>query len=209
MAEIIRIHPDNPSERQLLRVLQVLQEGGVIIVPTDTVYSFACDLLRPKAIERMARIKGLKQKEHDFSIIFNDLSHLSHYTKPIDNSSFKVLKRCLPGPFTFILEAGNAVPKLFYSSKKTIGIRIPLHPTPTKLVEMLDRPLVVSSVHDPDDEVLEYATNPELIDEKFGKQVDLIVDGGLGDIHASTVVDLRSGSAEVLREGKGDIALLG
>jgi len=207
MAEILRIYPDNPSEKLLLRVLSVLQDGGVIVYPTDTVYSFGCDLMRQKAIERIAKIKNIKPKEADFSIIFNDLSHLSNYTKPIETSTFKALKRCLPGPFTFILEANNAIPKLFNSGKKTIGIRIPDHRIPRMLVEKLGRPIIASSVHDPD-ELIEYTTNPELIDEKYGKLVDLIIDAGYGDNHASTVVDATQLNLEIIREGKGSLELL-
>ncbi len=207
MAEILRIYPDNPSEKLLLRVLSVLQDGGVIVYPTDTVYSFGCDLMRQKAIERIAKIKNIKPKEADFSIIFNDLSHLSNYTKPIETSTFKALKRCLPGPFTFILEANNAIPKLFNSGKKTIGIRIPDHSIPRMLVEKLGRPIIASSVHDPD-ELIEYTTDPELIDEKYGKLVDLIIDAGYGDNHASTVVDATQLNLEIIREGKGSLELL-
>jgi tRNA threonylcarbamoyl adenosine modification protein (Sua5/YciO/YrdC/YwlC family) len=207
MAEIIRIYPDNPSEKHILRVLSVLQDGGVIVYPTDTVYSFGCDLTRQKAIERIAKIKNIKPKEADFSIVFNDLSHLSNYTKPIETSTFKTLKRCLPGPFTFILDANNAIPKLFNSGKKTIGIRIPDHPIPRLLVEKLGRPIIASSVHDPD-ELIEYTTDPELIAEKYGKLVDLIIDAGHGDNHASTVVNATQLNLEIIREGKGSLELL-
>jgi tRNA threonylcarbamoyl adenosine modification protein (Sua5/YciO/YrdC/YwlC family) len=204
MAEIFKIYPDSPSEKAIRRIVDVLQDGGIIVYPTDTVYSFGCDLLRQKSIDQVARIKGIKPKEADFSIIFNDLGHLANYTRPIESSVFKTLKRSLPGPYTFILEASRAVPKIFGSNKRTIGIRIPDHPIPRLLVEVLGRPIIASSVND-QDEVIEYTTDPELINEKYGKQVDLIVDCGYGDNHASTVVDMTSGEAVVLREGKGSL----
>jgi len=203
MAELIRVHPDNPSERSLRKVLEVLLKGGVIVYPTDTVYSFGCDLFQPKAIERIARIKGIKPEKADFSIVFDDLSHLSRYTRHVDTPTYKILKRCLPGAYTFILEAGSEVPKLFGANRKTIGIRIPDHMVPRTLVRLLEHPMIASSVHD-EDEILEYTTDPELIAEKFDKLVDLVLDSGPGDLFASTVVDLSSGSPEIIRIGKGD-----
>lgn len=207
MAEIVKVYPDNPSEKSLRRIVEVLQDGGIIVYPTDTVYSFGCDLLRQKSIEKVAKLKGIKPKEADFSIVFNDLGHLSDYTRPMQSSVFKTLKRSLPGPFTFILDASNAVPKIFGSSKKTIGIRIPDHPIPRAIVELLGRPLIASSVHD-SYEVIEYTTDPELIAEKWGHAVDLVVDCGYGDNHASTVVDMTSGEPILIREGKGDLELI-
>ncbi|MBI1315764.1 threonylcarbamoyl-AMP synthase [bacterium] len=203
MAELVRIYPDNPSERALGKVLEVLRSGGVVVYPTDTVYSFGCDLFQPKAIERIARIKGIKPEKADFSMVFDDLSHLSRYTKHVETPTYKILKRCLPGPYTFILEASGQVPKLFGANRKTIGIRIPDHSVPRAIVALLEHPIIASSVHD-EDEILEYTTDPELIAEKYDKLVDLVIDSGPGDLFASTVVDLSSGSPEIVRVGKGD-----
>jgi tRNA threonylcarbamoyl adenosine modification protein (Sua5/YciO/YrdC/YwlC family) len=207
MAELIKIYPDNPNPKEIKKVIDVLNKGGVIIYPTDTVYSFGCDVTKTKALERIARIKDIKLEKANFSIIFYDLSHLSDYTKQIDTSTYKTLKRALPGAFTFILEATNTIPKLFKSKRKTIGIRIPDNNIPREIVNQLGNPLVATSVHD-EDEILEYTTDPELILEKYGNLVDLVIDGGYGDNDASTVVDLTGGDIEVIREGKGDLNLL-
>lgn len=207
MAEIVHIHPDNPQESALEKAVKVLEEGGLIVYPTDTVYSFGCDLRQPKALERLARIKGLKVEKADFSIVFHDLSQLSQYTRQVDTPTYKMLKRCLPGAYTFILPANAEVPRLFKSKKKTIGIRIPDHSIPRALAQKLGSPLVASSVHD-EDEILEYTTDPELIAEKYGKQVELVVDGGMGNQYASTVVDLSGSEMRILREGKGSVDLL-
>lgn len=207
MAELIRIHPDNPSERQMNRVVECLRDGGVIIYPTDTVYSFGSDLRKSKGLERIALIKGIKPEKANFSIVFDDLSHLSEFTKPFENHHFKLLKRCLPGPYTFILNASNQVPKLFQSNKKTIGIRIPDHKVPREIVRMLGFPITASSVHD-EDKLLDYTTDPELIKENYDKVVDLVIDSGTGDLSASTVVDLTTNEIEIIREGKGTLDLI-
>lgn len=207
MAEIIRIYPENPNPKDIDRVVEVLDRGGVIIYPTDTVYSFGCDINKGKAIDKVARIKGLKPEKAEFALIFPDLSILSAYTKSVDTPSYKILNRCLPGPFTFILKAGSAIPKIFHRKKKTIGIRIPDNSIPREIVKALGRPIIASSVHD-EDEIIEYTTDPELIAEKYGHQVDLVIDGGIGDLFASTVVDLSEGYPEVIREGKGDLDLI-
>ncbi len=207
MAEILKIYPENPNPRAISRVVEILEQGGIIVYPTDTVYSFGCDIRKPKAIEKVARLKGLKPEKAEFALIFPDLSFLSAYTKSVDTPTYKILNRCLPGPFTFILKAGSAIPKIFQKKKKTVGIRIPDNAIPREIVKALDRPIIASSVHD-EDEILDYTTDPELIAEKFDNQVDLVIDGGLGDLYASTVVDLSEGEAEVIREGKGDLSLL-
>ena len=207
MAEQIRVYPENPSIKTIEQAVAVLRSDGIVVVPTDTVYSFACDLRSVKAMRRLARIKGLKPKEAEFSIVFDELSRLSQFTRPIPSSAFKTLKRCLPGPFTFILPASRSVPKLFEANRKTIGIRIPHHNIPRALAAQLDGPLVVSSVHDPD-EVIEYTTDPELIAEKYAQQIELVLDAGYGDNSASTVVDLTEGHPELIRSGKGDTRLL-
>ena len=207
MAELIRIYPDNPNTKELEKVVKVLSRGGVIVYPTDTVYSFGCDISKPKAIDRIARLKGIKPDKAEFAIIFYDLSNLSEYTKSVDTPTYKILKRCLPGPFTFILNASNAIPKFFQKKRKTIGIRIPDNNIPREIVSLLGKPIIASSVHD-DDAILEYTTDPELIAEKFDREVDLVIDGGIGDLYASTVVDLSNGEVEIIREGRGDISLL-
>ena len=207
MAELIRIYPENPNPKDIERVVEVLDRGGVIIYPTDTVYSFGCDINKPKAIEKVARIKGLKPDKAEFALIFPDLSILSSYTKSVDTPTYKILNRCLPGPFTFILKAGSAIPKIFHRKKKTIGIRIPDNSIPREIVKALGRPIIASSVHD-EDEIVEYTTDPELIAEKYDHLVDLVIDGGIGDLFASSVIDLSEGYPEIIREGKGDLALL-
>lgn len=207
MAELIRIYPENPNQREIEKVADVLRKGGLVIYPTDTVYAIGCDLTRPKALERVARIKGLKLEKANFSLIFYDLSHLADYTKQVSTPTYKLLKRALPGPYTFILEASNAVPRIFKNRKKTIGIRIPDNNIPRAMVESLGNPIIATSVHD-EDEILEYTTDPELILEKYDNLVELVIDGGFGDHEASTVVDLTSGEAEVIREGKGDLSIL-
>lgn len=204
MVELLRIYAENPQPKAIQKTIDILQDGGVVVFPTDGVYSFGCDLMQPKALERLARIKGNKLAKSDFSVIFYDLSHLSDYTKQVDTPTYKLLKRALPGPYTFILKANNTTPRLFQSKKKTIGIRIPDHNIPRLIAQELGHPLAVSSVHD-DDEILEYTTDPELIAEKYEKQVDLVIDGGMGSREASTVVDLTGETPEVLREGSGAI----
>jgi tRNA threonylcarbamoyl adenosine modification protein (Sua5/YciO/YrdC/YwlC family) len=204
MGQTIRIYPENPAERHVNMVVDVLRKGGLVIFPTDTIYALGCDLHHPRALERMARLKGLKMEKANFSIIFDDLSMLSKYAKQMDSSAFRILKRCLPGPYTFILEAGREIPSLFMHNKKTVGIRIPDNNIPRALVRALGSPLAVTSIKD-DDEIIEYTTDPELIAEKFEKQVDLVVHGGFGDNSASTVIDLSQGEPTLVREGKGDI----
>ncbi len=207
MADLIKLYPENPNPRQLQQVVKVLKAGGVIIYPTDTVYSFGCDLNNRKAMERVARLKEVDLKKADFSIIFNDLSQLSEYTKQIDTPTYKVLKRALPGPYTFILDASNAIPNIFQNRKKTVGIRIPNNNIPRHIVAVLGNPIIAASVHD-EDEIIDYTTDPELIKEKYDKLVDLVIDGGMGDNAASTVIDLTDGQREVLREGKGSLDIL-
>ena len=207
MAEIIKIYPENPNQREIQKVVHVLKNGGVIIYPTDTVYSFGCDINNNKALERVARLKGVKPEKADFSIIFYDLSHLSEFTKSVDSPTYRILRKALPGPYTFILEASNAIPKIFKNKKKTIGIRIPDNNIPREIVHALGNPIIATSVHD-DDEIIDYTTDPELILEKYDKLVDLVIDGGMGDNAASTIIDLTGGQREVIREGKGSLDIL-
>ena len=199
---LLRIHPDNPAERQLRLVVECLMDGGVIIFPTDTIYAIGCDIFKPRAVERVAQIKGVKKEKANFSFICHDLSHLSEYSKPIDNAVYKMMRRNLPGAFTFILSANNKVPKIFQSKKKSIGIRIPDNNIARDIVMMLGNPIMSTSVHD-DDEIIEYTTDPELIFERYTKQVDLVIHGGYGDNVASTIIDCTSGEPELIREGKG------
>lgn len=199
---LIKIHPQNPNERLIKQVIETLQRGGVIIYPTDTIYGLGCDITRPKAIEKICAIKGLRPEKAYFSFICADLSHISEYTKPITNETFRLLKRTLPGPFTFILDASNKVPKLLSSKKKTVGIRIPDNNITREIVNHLGNPIISTSIHEEDD-IMEYATDPELIHEKYRNLVDLVIDGGYGENLPSTVVDCTSEPLAVLRQGKG------
>ncbi|RCU42291.1 threonylcarbamoyl-AMP synthase [Chryseobacterium lacus] len=201
MAKILKIYPDNPQESFIVEVVKTLQKGGIIIYPSDTVYALGCDINNIKAMEKLAHIKKMKLDKAQFSIICNDLSHLSDFTRPIDTAVFRILKNNVPGPFTFILEANKNLP-LAYKGKKTIGIRVPDHPVPQLIVQKLGHPIASTSIKD-DDEILEYSTDPELIAEKYDHLVDIVIDSGYGDNMASTIVDLTSGEPEVLREGKG------
>lgn len=204
---LLTIHPDNPDKRKIDQAIKVLKKGGVIIYPTDTVYSIACDLTNRRAVERMAQIKGIKIEKANFSLICSDLSHISDYTVQFSNTIYKLMKRALPGPYTFILNGNNSVPKLFKSKKKTIGIRVPDNNIARMLVEELGNPLISTSVHD-DDEVLEYITDPELIHEKYENILDIVIDGGFGKNEASTIIDCTGNEPEVIREGIGPIDII-
>jgi len=201
---LIRIYPENPNPKAIEQVVQVLRKGGLIIYPTDTVYGLGCDITNHRAIEAVARIRNIKPEKANFSFICHDLSNLSDYTKPIDNTVYRVLKKALPGPFTFILNASGNVPKLLSSNKKTVGIRVPDNDIAREIVKQLGNPILSTSIKD-DDDIVEYSTDPELIHEKYENLVDLVIDGGYGGNIASTVVDVTSGEFEVLREGKGDL----
>jgi tRNA threonylcarbamoyl adenosine modification protein (Sua5/YciO/YrdC/YwlC family) len=196
------IHPENPDSRKIQLVVDILNKGGIIIYPTDSVYSLGCSLHKKRAIEKLAQLKGLKLKKANFSIICSDLSHLAEYTKPIDRSTYKLLNKNLPGPFTFILKASSQIPKLFDTNRKSIGIRIPDNNIVKAIIEALGHPLVTTSIHD-EDEIVEYTTDPSLIEEKWEKLVDGIVDGGYGNNIASTVVDLSEDDVEIVRQGVG------
>jgi len=201
---LIRLYEENPNEKVLQQIVDVLKKGGVIIYPTDTVYGLGCDITNQKAIEKIAMLRGVKPEKANFSFICYDLSHIADYIKPIDNSTFRVLKKALPGPFTFIFNANNNVPKLLSSKKKTVGIRVPDNNIARQIVKMLGNPILSTSIRD-EDEILEYTTDPELIFEKYQDKVDLVIDGGYGDNHASTVIDCTNGDFEVIRQGKGSI----
>lgn len=202
----VSLYEENVNQRQLEQVVDCLKAGGVIIYPTDTVYAFGADMHNNKAIEKIGRIKKIAES-NNYSIICQDLSNLSDYTLQISNTIFKMMRRALPGPFTFILKANNQVPKIFHSKKKTIGIRVPNNAIALAIVAALGHPIVSSSIHD-DDEIIEYTTDPDLIYEKYQDQIDMFIDGGMGDNQASTVVDCTSDEIEVIREGKGDLSLL-
>jgi len=204
MAHLIKIHDKNPDPRKVREVLDVLNRDGVVVCPTDTVYSFASKLGSAKGFDRIARAKGVKPEKANFSLLCADLSDLSQYAQHISNPMFKLMKRALPGPYTFVLPASSEVPKLYKSGKKTIGIRVPDHPVAQHILRELGKPLVVSSVHD-DYEVLEYTTDPELILERHNHVVDLVVDGGMGQNEASTVLDCTGNVPEILREGLGPV----
>jgi tRNA threonylcarbamoyl adenosine modification protein (Sua5/YciO/YrdC/YwlC family) len=201
---LIKIYPENPNPKAIEQVVEVLKKGGIIIYPTDTVYGLGCDITNQKAIERICKLRGIKPEKANFSFICSDLRHISDYIKPIDTTVFRVLKKALPGPFTFILNANTNVPKLLSSNKKTVGIRVPDNAIAREIVLQLGNPILSTSIHD-DDEVIEYSTDPELIHEKYEDKVDLIVDGGYGDNEPSTVVDCTSGDFEIIRQGKGDL----
>ena len=199
---ILKIHPQNPEQRKIDQVIDCLRDGGVIIYPTDTVYGIGCDIYNQKAVERICRIRNIDRKKANFSFICYDLSHLSDFARNVDTTTYKLMKKAFPGPFTFVLQAKNTVPDLFKSKKKTVGIRIPENNIAREIVNRLGNPLMSASVHD-EDEVIEYTTNPELIHEKYEDMVDMVIDGGFGDNHVSTVIDCSNGSAEILRQGKG------
>lgn len=204
-AVFIKLYPENPDPRKISQVIDVLQKGGVIIYPTDTVYGMGCDIFNQKAIERIGLIKGVKPKKEHFSFICYDLSNISEYTRSLSTPVFKLMKKALPGPFTFILAANNKVPKLLNSKKKTVGIRVPDHSIPRLLVKELGQPILTTSIRDEDD-VIEYSTDPELIYEKYKDLVDVVIDGGYGNNVASTVVDCSTDQIEVIREGLGEIS---
>ena len=206
MAQFIKIYPDKPNESAIKKVVDVLKNGGLVIYPTDTVYGLGCDITNTKALERIAKIKGVKLEKANFSFICHDLSNLSDYVKQIDTATFKILKRALPGPYTLILPGNTNLPKEF-KKKTTVGIRVPDNAIALEIVKMLGNPIVSTSIHD-EDEVLEYSTDPELIFEKWQNLVDMVIDGGYGDNIGSTIIDLSGHETVILREGKGSIDCL-
>lgn len=206
MAKFIKIYPENPNPREIARIVEVLRRGGLVIYPTDTVYGLGCDITNTRALERIARIKGVKLAKANWSFICADLSNLSDYVRQIDTPTFKILKRALPGPYTFILPGNNNLPKDF-KKRKTVGIRVPDNSIARNLVQALGNPIVSTSIRDEDD-VLEYTTDPELIYEKWQASVDVIIDGGYGDNVASTVIDLSEDHPRLVREGKGTINII-
>lgn len=202
-AEYIHIHPENPEERKILHVVAALREGAVVIYPTDTIYGMGCDIHNARAVERVARIKGIKPQKNNFSFICHDLSHIADYAR-VDNAGFKLMKRLLPGPYTFILEANNHVPKLLNTNKKTVGIRVPNHAIPRRLVQELGNPIITTSIKD-DDEIVAYPTDPEIIFERFQHLVDIVIDGGYGGNVPSTIIQAIGSRVDVIREGLGAV----
>ena len=203
---LVKIHPDNPDPRQIKKVVECLKDGGIIIYPTDTIYGFGCDVNNKKAMEKLCRLKGFNIKKHNLSFICYDLSHISDFTKHLNTSTYKLMKKALPGPYTFILNASSSIPKLFKNKKKEIGIRIPDNNIPREIVKELGNPIVTTSVKD-EDMVLEYSTDPDLIYEYFGNKVDLVISGGYGDSIPSTIIKCTDGYPEIIRKGKGDTSL--
>lgn len=205
MAEYVKVYEDNPNPKAIASIVAVLKKGGLIIYPTDTVYGLGCDITNTKALERIAKIKGVKLEKANFSFICHDLSNLSDYVKQIDTSTFKILKRALPGPYTFILPGAKTLPSVF-KKKKTVGIRVPDNNIALEIVKQLGNPIISTSIRDEDD-VIEYTTDPELILEKWDNLVDLVIDGGYGDNVASTIIDLSENQPEIIREGKGSLEI--
>jgi len=206
MAQFIKLYNENPNPKAISKVIDILRKGGLIIYPTDTIYGLGCDITNAKALEKIARIKGVKLAKANFSFICNDLSHLSDYVKQIDTPTYKILKRALPGAYTFVLPGNNNLPKAF-KNKKTVGIRVPDNNIIREIVGQLGNPIVSTSIRDEDD-VIEYTTDPELIFEKWQNRVDIVIDGGYGDNQPSTVIDLSTDEIEIIREGKGSLDII-
>jgi len=204
---LVKLYEENPSPRQIREIAQCLDNGGVVIYPTDTVYGMGCSIYKPKAVEIISQLKGIDLNKANFSIICNNLSDLSTYAKPINNNIYKVMKKCLPGPYTFILPASGNVPKLFMSKKKTIGIRVPDNSIIQAIIAELGHPIMSTSI-EIDNDNIEYSIDPELIHEKYSHAVDIVIDGGFGDIEGSTILDCTDDEIEVIREGKGIIDFL-
>ncbi len=203
---LLKVYEENPAPQVVRKIVEVLRSGGLVIYPTDTIYGLGCDMTNHKAVERLAKIKGIDYKKAQFSFICYDLSHLSEYSKPISNHVFKIMKRNLPGPFTFILEASNKVPKILKSKKKTVGIRVPDNNIIREIVKELGNPVLTTSIRD-DDDIIEYLTDPELIHEKYEDIAEIVIDGGYGNTTASTIIDCTSGDIEIIREGVQELLI--
>jgi len=205
---LLRVNYDKPNPKDIQLIVECLKNDGVIIYPTDTVYSIGCDITRQKAIEKVCRLKNIKPEKANFSFVCSDLSHLSNYARPISNSVFRLMKKALPGPYTFILEANNNVPKLLKQNKKTVGIRVPDNAICQQIVIALGNPIITTSLHNHEDEVMDYFTDPEVIHREYENKVDLVIDGGFGNVDASTVIDCSQDEIQVLREGLGSLDVL-
>ncbi|MCR9182459.1 MAG: L-threonylcarbamoyladenylate synthase [Flavobacteriaceae bacterium] len=205
MAKLIKLYEENPNEKQITEVVKVLRNGGIIIYPTDTVYGLGCDINNNRALDRIAQIRGVKLEKANFSFVCESLSNVSDYVKQMDTATFKILKRSLPGPYTFILEGNNNMPSVF-KKKKTVGLRVPDNNIARAIVSELGNPIISTSIRD-EDEVIEYTTDPELIFEKWENLVDIVIDGGYGGNIPSTVIDLTQGEPVLIREGKGSLEI--
>jgi tRNA threonylcarbamoyl adenosine modification protein (Sua5/YciO/YrdC/YwlC family) len=201
----LEIHPENPEGRKMQQVIDIIKNGGIVIYPTDTLYGLGCDITNNKAVERICRIKGIKPQKANFSFICLDLSNISEFTKPFSNSVYKVMKKNLPGPFTFILNASSKVPKLLKNRKKTVGIRVPNSPIVQGLLEELDNPIMSTSIKNIDDDITPYPTDPYEIYQEYQHLVDVVIAGGFGGNEPSTVVDCTGSDIEIIREGLGDL----
>lgn len=204
-AVLLRLFEENPEQKKILKIVEILRKGGLIIYPTDTVYGLGCDIFNQKALDRIRHLKGLKGKDLNLSFICYDLSHISEYTKHLDTATFKIMKKALPGPYTFILESSSKVPKILNVKKKTVGIRVPNNNIPREIVRNLENPIITTSIHD--DDIHDYATDPEIIYEEFKHLVDVVIDGGPGGVHPSTVIDCTA-EPKIVREGLGDIGII-
>lgn len=207
MSELLKLHPVNPEKRKINHIVEVLKQGGVIIYPTDTLYGLGCDISNAKAVEKIAKIKGVNPKKANFSFIIPSLAYINDYAKPFGNHIYKVMKKNLPGPFTFILNANNSLPKMMKNNKKTVGIRIPDHTIVQEIVRALGNPLMSTSIVNIDDDIVPYPTDPEEIYERYKHIVDIVIDGGPGGLEPSTVVDCTGGELEIVRQGKGQLVL--
>lgn len=205
---LIRINENNISTDVIFQVVDCLKGGGIIIYPTDTVYALGCDITNVKAVERICRLKGIKPEKSQFSFVCSDMSHLSEFTKAIPNHVFRVMKKALPGPYTFILEANSNVPRLLKQNKKTVGIRVPDNAICREIVNVLGNPLISSSLIDMEDDIVEYFADPEIIFQQYGDKVDMVIDGGYGNIYPSTIIDCSQSEMEVIREGLGSLEVL-
>jgi tRNA threonylcarbamoyl adenosine modification protein (Sua5/YciO/YrdC/YwlC family) len=205
---LLRLNYDNPHPKDVQLIVDCLKNDGLIIYPTDTVYSIGCDITRPKAIEKLCKLKNIKPEKANFSFVCSDLSHLSNFTKPISNSVFRVMKKALPGPYTFILEANGNVPKLLKQNKKTVGIRVPDNIICNTIIKALGNPIITTSLHNMEDDILDYYTDPEVIHNQYQKLVDIVIDGGFGNLYASTVLDCSDDEIIVIREGLGSLDIL-
>jgi tRNA threonylcarbamoyl adenosine modification protein (Sua5/YciO/YrdC/YwlC family) len=205
---LLRLNYDNPHPKDVQLIVDCLKNDGLIIYPTDTVYSIGCDITRPKAIEKLCKLKNIKPEKANFSFVCSDLSHLSNFTKPISNSVFRVMKKALPGPYTFILEANGNVPKLLKQNKKTVGIRVPDNIICNTIIKALGNPIITTSLHNMEDDILDYYTDPEIIHNQYQKLVDIVIDGGFGNLYASTVLDCSDDEIIVIREGLGSLDIL-
>lgn len=205
---LLRLNDSNINTNTIHQIVKCLKDGGVIIYPTDTVYALGCDITNSKAVERICKLKGITPQKSNFSFVCNNLSHLSEFTSPIPNHIFRIMKKALPGPYTFILEANNNVPKLLKQNRKTVGIRVPDNAICAEIVRVLGNPLISTSLHDNSDDILEYFSDPEVIHQQYQNMVDIVIDGGYGSINPSTVIDCSNHEPIVIREGLGSLDVL-